>query len=90
MSAGGFSDAAVACLGQNKPAGELVDCVAEHFPDVEVYRENDDLVIKGGSRFLIVQGRLQHQHQVTHVIAERFFDRSHWLADLPALSRDFH
>jgi hypothetical protein len=46
---------AASCLGQNKPAGELVDCVAAHFPDVDVYRENDDLVIKGGQRFLVVR-----------------------------------
>ena len=46
---------AASCLAQNKPAGELVDCVAAHFPDVEVYRENEDLVIKSGGRFLIVR-----------------------------------
>jgi hypothetical protein len=50
-----FTREAGACLGGGKPAGELVDCVAAHFPDVEVYRENDDLVIKGGQRFLIVR-----------------------------------
>jgi len=44
-----------ACLGKDSPAGELVDCVAKNFPDVEVYREMDDLVIKGGSRYLIVR-----------------------------------
>ena len=43
------------CLGQNRPAGELVDCVAAHFPDVEVFREQDDLIIRGGARFLIVR-----------------------------------
>jgi hypothetical protein len=44
-----------ACLGKDRPAGELVDCVARTFPDLEVYREMDDLIIKGGSRFLIVR-----------------------------------
>ena len=44
-----------ACLGPDKPAGELVDCVARHFPDLEVYRENEDLIVKGGSRFLAVR-----------------------------------
>jgi hypothetical protein len=43
------------CLGKDKPVGELVECVSGHFPNVEVYRESDDLVIKGGSRFLIVR-----------------------------------
>jgi len=28
---------AASCLAQNKPAGELVDCVAAHFPDVESF-----------------------------------------------------
>jgi hypothetical protein len=46
---------AVGCLGQDKPAGDLVDCVSKHFPDVDVFRQNDDLVIKGGGRFLIVR-----------------------------------
>jgi len=46
---------AVACIGQSKPAGDLVDCVVSHFADVEAFRENDDLVIKGGHRFLVVR-----------------------------------
>lgn len=50
-----FRADATACLAQDKPVGDLVDCVAEHFPDVEVYRENDDLIIKGGGRFLVVR-----------------------------------
>ena len=50
-----FKKEAGTCLEQAKPAGELVECVAKHFPNVEVYRESDDLVIKGGSRFLIVR-----------------------------------
>jgi hypothetical protein len=55
MNAGEFRSEAADCLGQNKPAGDLVDCVSKHFPDVDVYRQNDDLVIKGGGRFLIVR-----------------------------------
>jgi hypothetical protein len=47
--------AIVACLGRDKPAGELVDCVSDWLPNTEVYREGDDLVIKGGTRFLIVR-----------------------------------
>jgi hypothetical protein len=50
-----FHADAGSCLGQNRPAGELVDCVGAHFPDVEVFREQDDLVIRGGARFLIVR-----------------------------------
>jgi len=55
MSADQFGADAARCLDQDKPAGNLVDCVAKHFPDVEVFRQNDDLVIKGGGRFLIVR-----------------------------------
>ncbi len=44
-----------ACLANNRAAGDLVDCVAKNFPDVEVYREMDDLIIKGGGRFLVVR-----------------------------------
>ncbi len=50
-----FKAEAQACLGQSKPAGELVDCVQRHFPDVQVNRESDDLIIKGGTRFLVVK-----------------------------------
>ncbi len=50
-----FKAEAAACLGQNKPAGVLVDCVSRYFPDSDVFRENDDLFIKGGGRFLIVR-----------------------------------
>jgi len=45
----------VACLGRDKPAGDLVDCMSDWLPNVEAYREGDDLVIKGGTRFLIVR-----------------------------------
>jgi hypothetical protein len=62
------SDAA-ACLGQSKPAGELVDCVSAHFPDVEVFRENDDLIIKGGLRFLIVRRAGADEFRVSENVA---------------------
>ena len=50
-----FRAEAGSCLGQERPAGELADCVAAHFPDVEAFREGDDLIIRGGQRFLIVR-----------------------------------
>jgi hypothetical protein len=43
------------CLGRDAPAGELAECVARNFPDVEANREGDDLVIKGGQKFLVVK-----------------------------------
>lgn len=64
-----FRSAATACLANNKPAGELADCVAEHFPDVEAYRENDDLIIKGGSRFLVVRRDGPDAFRVTDNVA---------------------
>ncbi len=60
---------AVACIGQSKPAGDLVDCVSAHFPDVEAFRENDDLVIKGGQRFLVVRRAGADEFRVSENIA---------------------
>lgn len=42
------------------------------------------------SRFLIVSGELQKSQGVTHIVAQRFHDRSHWLGGLATSSRDFH
>jgi error-prone DNA polymerase len=42
------------------------------------------------SRLLIVQGELQSESGVIHVIAEKLKDYSHWLGSLPTRSRDFH
>jgi error-prone DNA polymerase len=42
------------------------------------------------ANFLIVTGELQHQQGVTHIVAQRFHDRSHWLGGLVTASRDFH
>jgi error-prone DNA polymerase len=42
------------------------------------------------SRLLEVQGELQHQHGVMHVIAGRLIDRSALIGELLARSRDFH
>ena len=64
-----FASEAGACLAGDKPAGELVDCVAAHFPDVEVYRENDDLIIKGGGRFLIVRRNGASRFRVSENVA---------------------
>jgi hypothetical protein len=69
MSADTFRREAAACLGVNRPAGELADCVAEHFPDVEVFRENDDLVLRGGSRFLIVRRDGPDSFRITENVA---------------------
>jgi len=64
-----FKAEAEACLGQSKPAGELVECVQRHFPDVQVNRERDDLVIKGGTRFLVVKRDGTSRFRVTDNVA---------------------
>ena len=51
----GFKQEVLACLGKDEGVVALETCVANHFPDLRVYRENDDLVIKHGGRFLIVR-----------------------------------
>jgi DNA polymerase III alpha subunit len=43
-----------------------------------------------GAQFAIAEGRLQLQQGIVHVMAERLHDRSHWVGELPYLSRDFH
>jgi DNA polymerase III alpha subunit len=39
---------------------------------------------------LEVDGTLQNQHGVAHVVARRLHDRSHWIQGLARRSRDFH
>jgi len=50
-----FKDEVLTCLSKDKGVIALLDCVAGHFPDLEVFRESDDLVVKHGGRFLIVR-----------------------------------
>ena len=69
MNADQFRTEATDCLGQTKPAGELVDCIAKHFPDVDVFRQNDDLVIKGGGRFLVVRRAGPDRFRVSENVA---------------------
>jgi error-prone DNA polymerase len=42
------------------------------------------------SRLMIVQGQLQHQGPITHLVAHHMEDASHLLADLMVASHDFH
>jgi error-prone DNA polymerase len=39
---------------------------------------------------LEVDGTLQNQNGVAHVVARKLHDRSHWLKGLTRRSRDFH
>jgi error-prone DNA polymerase len=42
-----------------------------------------------GASFLVVDGELQKEGDVIHVVARRFHDCSNWIGELPYLSRDF-
>jgi len=50
-----FKQDVLACLQKDQGVAALQDCIAGHFPGLEVYREESDLVIKHGGRFLIVR-----------------------------------
>ena len=41
------------------------------------------------AHLMVVQGELQNEMNVIHVIAEKVRDYSHWLGKLPVESRDF-
>ena len=69
MSFGTLKEEAKACLGEARPAGELVECVSAHFPNVDVYRENEDLIIKGGGKYLIVRRAAPDRFRVSENIA---------------------
>ena len=43
-----------------------------------------------GSQLMVVDGTLQSEQGVLHVVAEQIRDHSHWLGDLHTVSRDFH
>lgn len=43
-----------------------------------------------GAQLLIVEGELQSEMNIIHVIAKKVRDCSHWLGDLKTESRDFH
>jgi len=64
-----FKAEAQSCLGQDKPVGALVDCVTANFPAVEAIRAGDELVIKGGQRFLIVRRAGPDKFRVSEYVA---------------------
>ena len=42
------------------------------------------------TKLMIVEGELQSQEGVIHIVAQRVQDFSHWVRSLPRNSRDFH
>ena len=56
MNEANLRDAFAAALGRAAPAASLDGVVAEHFPDLKAFRENDDLILVGGeTRRLLVR-----------------------------------
>jgi error-prone DNA polymerase len=54
----------------------------------KVFEAQHDAVI--GAMLMVVNGQLQSEQGVIHVVARRIEDYSRWLGGLPADSRDFH
>ena len=50
-------------------------------------RERDALL---GTSFLVAEGHLQNAENTIHLYLHHAEDRSHWIGQLPYLSRDFH
>jgi hypothetical protein len=46
---------ALACIGQDKPASELAEYINNSFEDIRAYAEEDDLVVRGGERYIVVK-----------------------------------
>lgn len=46
---------ALACIGQDKPASELAEFINSSFEDIRAYAEEDDLVVRGGERYIVVK-----------------------------------
>jgi hypothetical protein len=53
-----FKSDLAAALKRDITAGDLDAMVSKHFPDLNVFRENQDLIIVGaGTRRLLIRGR---------------------------------
>ena len=50
-----FRKEVTACLAKDASVVALMSCIAGNFPSFDVYREEDDLVINDGRRFLMVR-----------------------------------
>jgi hypothetical protein len=56
-------------LRADKGITALMACIAKHFLHHEVYRENDDLIVKHARRFLIVKRTGPDHFRITENIA---------------------
>ena len=50
-----FHQEVTGCLASDAGTAALMTCIAAHFPDFDVYREEDDIVIRDGNRFLMIR-----------------------------------
>jgi hypothetical protein len=50
-----FRTEAVGCLARDNGTVALMQCIQSHFPEFDVYREENDLVINDGRRFLMLR-----------------------------------
>jgi len=46
---------AKACIGENKPVSELAEFINNSFEDIRAYAEEDDLVVRGGDRYIVIK-----------------------------------
>jgi hypothetical protein len=60
-----FIAALTAALQRDISAAELEAVVSEHFPDLNVFRENDDLIIMGGEARRLLVRRVGPDHFLT-------------------------
>ena len=50
-----FRQDATQCLAKDKGVVALMTCIQDHFPEFDVFRQEDDLVINDGRRFLMLR-----------------------------------
>ena len=60
-----FKNDLAAALQRNVPAAELDAVVSRHFPDLNVFRENEDLVIVDGETRRLLVRRIRSDRFVT-------------------------
>ena len=56
-------------LESNVSAPELDGWVSKHFPELEAYRENDDLILRNSARYLFVRRVAEDRFKTSENIA---------------------
>ena len=60
---------ALTCIGQDKPASELVEYINTSFEDIRAHAEEDDLVVRGGERNIVVKRIVPDKFHVAKNVA---------------------